>query len=103
MPKREENKAASLKEYRIFETDQFRDDLASRLGSHREKIVAKLRNDAYSELRRRPHAGRNIKKLRGYKPDTWRYRIGMYRFFFTIDESQKIVFMLAADTRQAGY
>jgi mRNA interferase RelE/StbE len=92
-----------LTEYRIFETDQFRDDLASRLGPYREKIIAKLRNEAYPELRRQPHVGRNIKKLRGFKPETWRYRIGMYRFFFTIDDSQKIVFMLAADTRQQSY
>lgn len=92
-----------MTEYRVFETDQFRDDLDSRLGSYREKIIAKLRTGAYAELRRQPHVGRNIKKLRGFKPETWRYRIGKHRFFYTIDDSQKIVFMLAADTRQQSY
>ncbi|MCX6566236.1 MAG: type II toxin-antitoxin system RelE/ParE family toxin [Candidatus Aminicenantes bacterium] len=92
-----------MSEYRIFETDQFQSDLESRLGSHRGKIIAKLRNDAYAELCRRPHVGRNIKKLRGFSPETWRYRIGMYRFFYEIDDSRKVVFMIAADTRQSAY
>jgi mRNA interferase RelE/StbE len=43
------------------------------------------------------------KKLRGYIPDTWRYRIGGYRFFYTIDDERTMVFMIAADTRQQSY
>ena len=44
-----------------------------------------------------------IKKLRNYKPDTWRYRIGDYRFFYEIDDKEKIVFMIAADNRGDAY
>ena len=90
-------------DYRIFETDQFRSDLESRLGSRREKIIARLQDDIYPQLRTQPFFGRNIRKLKGYKPETWRYRIGEFRLFYEIDDDRKIVFMIAADTRQKGY
>ena len=92
-----------MSDYRILETDQFQDDLKHNLGSRREKIEEKLRTFVYPQLRLQPHSGKNIKKLKGFKPETWRYRIGGFRFFYGIDESRKIVFMIAADTRQAGY
>jgi mRNA interferase RelE/StbE len=92
-----------LSEYRIFETDQFQSDLYSNLGPRREKIVAKLHAEVYPQLRRQPFFGRNIKKLKGYKPETWRYRIGGFRFFYEIDDARKIVFLIAADTRQRSY
>jgi mRNA interferase RelE/StbE len=92
-----------LSEFRIFETDQFQSDLNSNLGPRRDKIVAKLRAEVYPQLRRQPFFGRNIKKLKGYKPETWRYRIGGFRFFYEIDDARKIVFLIAADTRQKSY
>ena len=92
-----------MSEYRIFETDQFQSDLYSNLGPRREKIVAKLHAEVYPQLRRQPFFGRNIKKLKGYKPETWRYRIGGFRFFYEIDDARKIVFLIAADTRQKSY
>ena len=92
-----------MSEYRIFETDQFQSDLYSNLGPRREKIVAKLHAEVYPQLRRQPFFGRNIKKLKGYKPETWRYRIGGFRFFYEIDDARKIVFLIAADTRQRSY
>lgn len=92
-----------MSDYRIFETDQFRSDLESRLGSRREKVMARLQDDIYPQLRAQPFFGRNIRKLKGYKPETWRYRIGGFRLFYEIDDDRKIVFMIAADTRQKGY
>jgi mRNA interferase RelE/StbE len=44
-----------------------------------------------------------IRKLKDYKPETWRYRIGDYRFFYEIDDKRKIVFMIAADLRSRSY
>jgi len=41
--------------------------------------------------------------LRGFKPETWRYRIGPQRFFYEVDEQKKIVFLIAAETRQGSY
>jgi mRNA interferase RelE/StbE len=92
-----------LSEFRIFETDQFQDDLRKNLGVQEEKLIRKLRKYVYPQLRQQPYFGKNIKKLRGYKPETWRYRIGNYRFFYEIDDNKKIVFMIAADRRSTGY
>jgi len=92
-----------LSEYRIFETEQFQSDLRSNLGPRREKVIARLLDDFYPQLRAQPYFGRNIKKLKGYKPETWRYRIGGFRLFYEIDDGSKIVFMIAADTRQKSY
>ena len=92
-----------MSDYRIFETEQFQSDLRTNLGSQREKVIARLLDDVYPQLRAQPFFGRNIKKLKGYKPETWRYRIGGFRFFYEIDDSRKIVFMIASDTRQKSY
>jgi mRNA interferase RelE/StbE len=54
-------------------------------------------------LREHPHFGPNIKKLRGFDPDTWRYRIGAWRFFYEVDEEERIVFMIAALHRASAY
>ncbi len=88
-----------MSEYRIFETEQFRKDLDGKLGPRREKLTKKLREYVYPQLRTQPYFGKNIRKLRGYKPETWRYRIGPHRFFYEVDEEEKIVFMVAAETR----
>jgi mRNA interferase RelE/StbE len=92
-----------LSEYRIFETEQFERDLQKNLGARREKIAAKLREYVYPQLKAQPYFGKNIRKLKGYKPETWRYRIGPHRFFYEVDEQRKIVFLLAAETRQGSY
>ena len=92
-----------MSDFRVFETAQFLDDLASISPARREKIEAKLRGFVYPPLRDQPYFGTNIKKLRGFKPETWRYRIGSYRFFYIVKDKDKIVFMLAADTRQGSY
>ena len=92
-----------MSDFRIFETVQFADDLERISPARREKISLKLRSHVYPQLREQPYFGANIKKLKGYKPDTWRYRIGNYRFFYIIDDEQKMVFMIAAGTRQQSY
>jgi mRNA interferase RelE/StbE len=47
--------------------------IARRGRAHREH---KLRELVYRELRKRPQFGPNIKKLKGWQPETWRYRTG---------------------------
>ena len=89
--------------YRIFETDGFSDDLKKDFGGRQQKIMAKLRNYVYPQLRVQPHLGNNIRKLKEYSPETWRYRIGEYRFFYQIDEEEKIIFMIAAEHRKQAY
>jgi mRNA interferase RelE/StbE len=92
-----------LNSFKIFEADQFSKDLEHEFGNQREKIEEKLLSYVYPQLRQQPYFGKNIKKLKGYKPETWRYRIRGYRFFYTIDDRKKIVFMTTADNRTDAY
>ena len=62
-----------------------------------------LTSYVYSQLREKPHFGSNIKKLRDFTPETWRYRIGDWRFFYEIDEDERIVHMTAAHHRKEAY
>ncbi len=89
--------------FRIFETDEFRENLNRDFSGGQERIKAKLCAYVYPQLRKNPYIGKNIKKLFNYKPETWRYRIGSRRFFYSIDDKKKIVFMIAYDTRQNAY
>jgi mRNA interferase RelE/StbE len=90
-------------EYRIFETDQFQKDLRAIAKAGQAAVVRKLRNIVYPQLGRHPHFGPNIRKLRDYTPETWRYRIGAWRFFYEIDEQKKVVLMIAASHRSSAY
>jgi len=89
--------------YRIFETRQFLRDL-SRLGpAAQQRLEAKLRQHVYPVLRGNPHFGPNIKRLKSWEPPTWRYRVGDWRFFYEIDEQDRVVSMTAADHRRQAY
>jgi len=92
-----------LADFRIFETARFLKDLEQDFGGQRPRIERKLLASVYPQLRGNPYVGRHIKKLRDVTPETWRYRIGDYRFFYTVDERQRIVFMLTADHRGHAY
>lgn len=88
-------------EFRVFETEEFKKALA-RLGPPRF-LPNKLKAYVYPQLRQGPYFGPNIRKLQGYTPRTWRYRIGPYRLFYSVDEDDKIVFMLTVDDRKDAY
>jgi mRNA interferase RelE/StbE len=92
-----------LSEYRIFETDEFRRSLSKLSGSDVDFLRKKLLSHVYPQLRRAPYFGPNIRKLRGYDPETWRYRIGRFRVFFLVDEDEEIVFILTMDPRKDAY
>ena len=92
-----------MAEYRIFETDRFAKDLRAIARGGHERIERKLSELVYPQLSTNPRCGPNIKKLRGWQPETWRYRIGSWRFFYEIDEDERIVFMLAASHRSSAY
>ena len=68
-----------------------------------ERIAKRLKDHVYPQLRDNPHFGKNIKKLKNYQPETWRYRIGSYRFFYEVDEKEGIVYMLTVDARKDSY
>ena len=89
--------------YRIFETEQFQKDLKQIALSGQRKVNQKLREFVYPQLQEHPHFGPNIKKLKGFDTETWRYRIGAWRFFYGIDDIEKIVSLLAALHRSSAY
>lgn len=92
-----------MSDYRIFETEQFQDDLKSIIKAGRARIVERLRDIVYSQLRKRPRFGSNIRKLKGYSPETWRYRIGDWRFFYEIEEEEKIVYIITGSHQGSAY
>jgi len=92
-----------LSNYQVFETDRFTQDLRQNFKGQQDKIIKKLHSFVYQQLSENPYFGKNIKKLRGYTPDTWRYRIGDVRFFYTIDEQKNEVVMITAATRADAY
>jgi len=89
--------------YRLFETSVFIEDLEALDGSIREKLKEKLRDHVYPRLKIQPHFGPNIKKLRNWEPETWRYRIGAWRVFYGINEKDKTVSLIAIDPRKDAY
>ena len=92
-----------MHDYRIFETEQFRKDLRSIARAGHERIADKLRRSVYPRLREHPHFGPHIRKLKDYAPETWRYRIGSWRFFYEIDDGERVVSMIAASHRGSAY
>jgi len=89
--------------YRIFRTLEFQKQLDRIDLSIRSQLNKKIEQYAYPQLTQEPHFGQNIKKLRDYKPETWRYRIGNFRLFYIIDEKEKIVAMISIDHRKNAY
>lgn len=89
--------------YRIFETEPFTRDFDDLASSVRERLEAKLREHVYPILRQEPHFGPNIKRLRNWEPPTWRCRIGDWRLFYEISESDRIVYVTAVEHRKEAY
>ncbi len=87
-------------EFRIAETDTFRTTIA---GSHFRKVYEKIHSYVYPQLRENPFFGRNIKRLKGSLSDTYRYRIGDYRLFYSISAGEVLVLILTIDHRQGAY
>lgn len=89
--------------FKEIETDGFQEDLNRDFSGQQERIFKKLQEYVYPQLRSQPYYGPNIKKLKNYKPDTWRYRIGDYRFFYEIDDKNHLVIMITAEHRGHAY
>jgi mRNA interferase RelE/StbE len=92
-----------LSKYRVYETREFRARLDSLESRDSAFIRRKLDEYVYPQLREEPFFGRNIKKLRGYEPDTWRYRIGKFRVFYLVDPSEAVIYILTVDLRRDAY
>lgn len=89
--------------YRLFETNEFLKSLEKLEKQSREFVRNKLNTYVYPQIKNEPHFGINIKKLKDYTPETWRYRIGDYRIFYSINEDDKIVLLLVTELRKDSY
>jgi mRNA interferase RelE/StbE len=87
----------------LFETDEFLKSIDTLQKRDKALVQVKLREYVYPQIRSEPHFGINIKKLRGYSPNTWRYRIGSYRIFYTIDENDQLILLLVVESRDKVY
>jgi len=92
-----------LSKFRIFETDEFLKKLKGLPSSDASLIRKKLDEYVYPQLREEPFFGTNIKKLRAYSTDIWRYRIGRFRVFYTVDQDEDVIFVLTVDLRRDTY
>ena len=92
-----------MPDYRIFETDEFRKQLAKLSARDAHFIRNKLDRYVCPQLRREPFFGANIRKLRDYSPDVWRYRVGRFRLFYAADDEEHLVYLLTIDLRRDAY
>lgn len=93
----------SLPEFRIFQTDEYLKKMSKLPVNEADFLEKKLREYVYPQLRVEPFYGRNIKKLRNYSPETWRYRIGKFRLFYIVNPNEKIIYLLTIDLRKDAY
>ena len=89
--------------FKIFETDQFLKDSKKLDESEKTRLYSKILNTIYPQLKNNPYFGKNIKKLKTYKPDTWRYRIGNLRLFYEICDKEKVVYIITIEFRGNSY
>ncbi len=94
---------ADLSRYRIFETEEFCKRLERLHKRDAAFLLKKLSGYVYPQLKEEPFFGNNIKKLRGYNPDTWRYCIGRFRLFYSVDLDDEVIYILTIDQRKDAY
>jgi mRNA interferase RelE/StbE len=87
-------------DFNIAETETFSKSITQ---PEYKKIYEKIKNYVYPQLKLSPYFGNNIKRLKGEWKDTYRYRIGDYRLFYTIDAGKSLVFVLDIKRRNDAY
>lgn len=92
-----------MPDFRIFETDEFLKSFERLQPADSRALRKKWDTYVYPQLREEPFYGANIKKLRGYTPDTWRYRINKLRIFYAVDRGERVVFLLTVHLRKEAY
>jgi len=91
---------ASSNDFLIAETETYRDKVESKTFL---RFSSRIRDNIYPRLRTNPYFGPNIKRLKGELSSIYRYRMGDYRLFYTIDASKKRVFILDIVHRRDAY
>jgi mRNA interferase RelE/StbE len=87
--------------YKIAETESFQKLLLK--NKSLAGVYRRIVDVVYPMLRREPHFGPNIKRLKGDFSEFYRYRVGDYRLFYTIEEDEVVVVVVDLRTRQEAY
>jgi len=87
-------------EFLIVETPGFVEKVQS---TEFRKMYDKARNYVYPQLRVNPFFGPNIKKLKGELARIYRYRIGDFRLFYTVQKEQILVIVIDVEKRKDAY
>jgi mRNA interferase RelE/StbE len=91
---------ALSEEFRIAETTTFKKGLETQ---GYQRYYEKLTENVYPRLKENPYYGPNIKRLKGDLKSVFRYRIGDYRLFYTVDPAKKYVYLLTLENRKDSY
>lgn len=86
--------------YTIAESDKFLTKIDINPYS---SVYKKILDYVYPILRENPFYGTNIKKLKGEFKDIYRYRIGIFRLFYSIDIEDVVVFITNIEQRKDSY
>lgn len=89
-----------MSEFRIAETKVFIKKIEKR---EFLDVYPKIKNKVYPQLKLDPIFGINIKKLKGEYSDFYRFRIGKFRLIFTVDLSEKIIYITDLQLRKDAY
>lgn len=87
-------------DFKIAETENFQKKIEKR---DYKSTYYKIVNYVYPQLKKNPFFGPNIKKLKGEYFRIYRYRIGNFRLFYTIEEKKPIVFVIDLEKRRNSY
>ncbi len=68
-----------------------------------KRYAKKISEQVYPILKLNPFYGANIKKLKGDLSEIYRYRVGSFRLFYLILESEKRVVILSLRDRKDAY
>lgn len=90
----------SKSSFSISETESFQEKLNTRDFRHLRK---KINDYVYPVLSQNPFFGNNIKKLKGEFEGLYRYRLGHYRLFYSIEEGRLVVIAVDMEKRKNAY
>ena len=89
-----------MTKYKIAETADFEKKIKTK---KYEFLYQKIKNYVYPILRKNPHFGPNIKKLKGIYKEIYRFRLGDFRLFYKVSEEKVIVFIIDIEARKDAY
>ncbi len=92
-----------LRLYSLYYSNEFTKQLKKVEKRDKVLIEKKLKEIIIPQLTNDPVSGLNIKKLKNFVPPTWRYRIGKYRIFYSIDLILEEIDFLTISLRKDAY